>query len=239
MTSVDHAVRDQPLIAIDVVPMSYSRADGLRVATSARAFAPYAGAQALPGVLLDGTELLARGAMRALRVKAGITGGGVRHLAQIGAFDGPERDPRSAAISVAFLAVVDPAAAGENGAGAGGGAGGGVTSVLWGDARDTRGLPFDHDRIVRAALDTVRTRRWSDVPLTRALLGETFTTADAARLESVLAGHDPHAGNFHRFLQKHEALERRDPSAAVAGAAGGRPGSAGGRPAAVWGWRVF
>ncbi len=100
MTDAPSAARDQPLIAIDVVPMSFTAGDGLLVATARRPYDPYAGQEALPGVLLDGAELLADGARRALGTKTGIDAAAVRHLAQIGAFDGPERDPRSTAISI-------------------------------------------------------------------------------------------------------------------------------------------
>ncbi len=108
MTDVPSAARDQPLIAIDVVPVSFTVAEGLRVATARRAYDPYAGREALPGVLLDAAERLADGARRALRTKAGIGTGAVRHLTQVGAFDGPSRDPRETAISIAFTAVVHP-----------------------------------------------------------------------------------------------------------------------------------
>ncbi len=60
-------------------------------------------------MLLDAAERLADGARRALRTKAAIGTGAVRHLAQVGAFDGPSRDPRETAISIAFAAVVAPA----------------------------------------------------------------------------------------------------------------------------------
>jgi 8-oxo-dGTP diphosphatase len=214
VTAAGSATRDQPLIAIDVVPVSFAGADGLRVATARRAYAPYAGLEALPGVLLDGTEILADGARRALRTKTGIDAAAVRHLAQIGAFDGPDRDPRSAAISIAFLAVVEP---------------GTDSTATWHAAADRPlALPFDHDRIVDAALEHVRLRCWSDVPLTRALLGSPFTTADARRLLTALTGASPDPGNLNRMLRTNPVLSRVDAPAAA--------GPRGGRPPAAWTW---
>ncbi|KTR40014.1 hypothetical protein NS263_08895 [Curtobacterium oceanosedimentum] len=218
MTDAASAARDQPLIAIDVVPVSFTVAEGLRVATARRAYEPYAGREALPGVLLDAAERLADGARRALRTKAGIGPGAVRHLAQVGAFDGPSRDPRDTAISIAFTAVVgaaDPRADGG--------------SPVWQPlAGGDLGLPFDHDAIVRAALDQVRTRLWRDVPMTRALLGDVFPTSAAAALHTALHGTAPDAGNLNRALRTNPALER---TVAVPTSTG-----RGGRPPATWTW---
>jgi 8-oxo-dGTP diphosphatase len=210
--TVPAGARDQPLIAIDVVPVAFADDDGLLVASARRRYDPYIGLEALPGVLLDGTELLEHAAYRALESKAGIPAAAVRHLAQIGAFDGPDRDPRSTAISVAFLAVVDP----------------GAGDVTWHGAGSELGLAFDHDRIVAAALDSTRTRLWSDVPRTRALLGEVFPTSAAARLERDLTGAAPDAGNLNRSLRTNPLLVRADDVPAPTGRSG--------RPPAQWRW---
>lgn len=216
------ATRDQPLIAIDVVPMSFATGGGLRAATARRLYDPYAGQEALPGVLLQPAELLVDAARRALETKTGIGRPAVRHLAQIGAFDGPDRDPRSAAISIAFVAVVDVPDEASGGPA-------GDPSPVWRDPTGAEpSLPFDHDRIIQAAVDDVRTRLWRDLPLTRALLGPRFTTADASRLQAALVGAAPDPGNLNRALRTNPALERMtEPSST---------GSRGGRPPAVWTW---
>lgn len=206
MTDIE---RDQPLIAIDVVPVSFAEPGGLRFATAARRFAPFEGEQALPGVLLLGAEALVDAAHRALATKAGIRPGRVRHLAQLGAFDSRGRDPRSPAVSIAFVAVVD-ADAGEQ--------------LEW--HRAPAGLPFDHGAIVATARDHLAARLWSDQPLTRALTGEVFTTPRAAALEEAVRGQKPHAGNFNRSLANTAALEKREPQAHGPG-----------RPASTWAWR--
>lgn len=216
MTDAAAAARDQPLIAIDVVPVSFTTGSGLRVATARRPYDPYTGLEALPGVLLDGAERLAEGAQRALRTKTGIDAAAVRHLAQVGAFDGPARDPRDAAISIAFLAVVAPPS--DDG-----------PAVWRTTAGDEPRLPFDHDAIIRTALDQVRTRLWRDLPLTRALLGEVFTTTDAAQLHTALHGAPPDPGNLNRALRTNPALERT-------GAVPAHDGRTG-RPPATWTWR--
>jgi 8-oxo-dGTP diphosphatase len=201
--------RDQPLIAIDVVPLSVTAAGGLLVGTSVRRFEPFAGERALPGVLLLATETLVEAAHRALATKAGIRPTQLLHLAQLGAFDSRGRDPRSHAVSIAFVGVVE-ADAGEQ--------------TAWNE--HPTGLPFDHDAIVATAREHLAARLWSDQPLTRALTGEVFATTRAAAIEAAVRGAKPHAGNFNRSLAGMAALEKREPQAHGPG-----------RPATTWAWR--
>jgi ADP-ribose pyrophosphatase YjhB (NUDIX family) len=209
----DVPTRDQPLIAIDVVPFSFTGAGGLEVATSLREFDPFAGQYALPGVLLGAAESLADASRRALKTKAGISSTQTRHLLQIGAFDRPGRDPRSHAISIAFLAVVADGA--------------GSKRTAWDEAHESRsGMPFDHDQIIATALEEARNRLWSDSGFTRALLGPTFSTPEALTLTEALTGKRPHHGNFHRDLSSDARVAKVDRT--VDGARG--------RPANLWRW---
>ena len=207
------AVRDQPLIAVDVVPVAFGHA-GLVIGTALRQFAPFEGEYALPGVLLGSTELLTEAAYRALDSKAGITRTGVRALLQLGAFDGPGRDPRDSAISVAFLAIVDPSAA---------------SNARWSPAAEGRlDLPFDHDEIIERARELMSDSLWSNRELTRALTGELFTTATAAAVHEAVRGTKPHINNLRRDLAGSAHLEQ----VGVAELAHRGPG----RPSLTWRW---
>ena len=201
---------NQPLIAIDVVPVSFSTVDGLRFGVAQRRFAPFEGENALPGVLLGAGELLEDAAYRALSDKAGISRDQVQHLSQLGAFDGPGRDPRDHAISVAFLAITDTHVGGE--------------TTRW--EVEPSNLPFDHDSIVAAAREALRVRLWSDTAVTRSLTGRAFTTPDAATLEGQITGTKPRLSNLLRKLTIDPRVERE-----ATGAAFGH-----GKPAAVWRW---
>ncbi len=213
MTGFSRSEYDQPLIAIDVVPMSFSKDTGVRVGTAIRAFEPFVGREALPGVLLGAGESLEEGAYRALLAKSRIEVGKVRHLRQIAAFDGPDRDPRAHAISIAFLAIVEPAA--------------GEPVTHWAAFDGVSfGLPFDHDSIIAAAIDTALTRLWSDTQLTKALTGESFATNVGAQLDGILNGRKPHAGNFNRDLSNLSGLRKLE----------NRLTSGRGRPATIWEW---
>lgn len=207
------AVRDQPLIAVDVVPIAFGP-EGLAVATAARQFEPFEGEQALPGVLLGPTELLSEAALRSLESKAGMPPTHVRTLLQLGAFDGPGRDPRDSAISVAFLAVVDP--------------GSGSRSQWSAVDGVPLGLPFDHDDIVERARALMHDSLWTNRRLTRALMGDVFTTAAAAALHEAVRGVKPHINNLRRDLGASADLEQ------VPGFDEDKRGP--GRPALTWRW---
>jgi 8-oxo-dGTP diphosphatase len=198
----------QPLIAVDVVPLAVA-GDRIEVGTAIRRFEPFRGREALPGVLLGAGELIEQAAARALSEKAGIDV--ARALLPVGTFDRPGRDPRSHAISIAFLAVV----AADSG------------TVRWHPTATTGiGLPFDHDAIIAAALAEAGHHLWTDAAFSRALTGDEFTSSGAVALEDALTGVRPHPSNLQRSLAADARLER-----AGSAHSGGR-----GRPATVWRW---
>lgn len=244
--------RDQPLIAVDVVPVSFT-ADGLRVASARRRFEPFEGRHALPGVLLGAGESLQTAAQRALATKAGIDAADTRHLFQIGAFDGSNRDPRQYAISIVFVAVIAPEAGSVSATGEVGDGDSRSPSLAsarsvvdalrspsptspscpsaapdtaWWPVGSIPALPFDHDAIVAEALAQLRTRLWRDDAVTRALTGPWFSTPDAVRLTDAITGTATHQSNLRRALAAHPALVSK-PAPDT-----GRPG----RRPLVWEW---
>jgi 8-oxo-dGTP diphosphatase len=206
---------EQPLISIDVVPVRFNTgAATLEVGTGRRVFEPFVGEQALPGVLLMQGETIQHAAFRALNSKAGILAEHSGYLTQFGAFDGTNRDPRGATISIALLSVQEFGRTPS-------------TRVTWTPAAEAAGLPFDHDNIVKAALARLSQLLWVDVPATKALLGSKFSTSDALALSEALGAWPTHASNFGRWLASNKAVEKLE---APAGASGR------GRPSAMWRW---
>ena len=208
----------QPLVSIDTVPFVFR--DGvLAVILADRIYEPFLGEAALPGVLLAPNERLAEAAHRALGTKAGIREEDVRYITGAGVFDNPDRDPRGPTLSIVHAAILDPAITQ---------AGGGVRTVR---AADATGLPFDHENIIARTAGTVLDALWVNAALTRALLGERFTTAAAARLTRELAAAagrpEPVTNNLGRDLAKNPALVKTTEAAAPSGR---------GRPAAGWAW---
>lgn len=201
---------DQPLIAVDVVAITYSPVSGLLVALPARTAAPAAGERALPGVLLNGAERLDTAAGRALSTKAGVAASQTAHLTQIGAFDRPGRETRDHAISIAFLAVIRPTDG---------------TDLI--PVAEVGELPFFHTDIVDRALEHAKHLLWTDMDFTRALLGSSFGTNTAADLSEALTGIRPRPSTLNRDLNANPALVKLD---------GVWPND-NGRPASAWAWK--
>lgn len=206
----------QPLVSIDTVPLVL-RDGHWSVILGIRELEPYAGLAALPGVLLRPMERLEEAALRALSTKVNVSEESVLFLMNTGAFDNPDRDPRGPTLSIAHVAVIDPEDEPE----------GVVHHLLTGNAD----LPFDHSAIVMSAAKAVLDALWINEPLTRALLGEKFSTADVARLMRELSvsasENEPDTSNLGRELAKNPRLVKADVPAAPTGK---------GRPAAAWSW---
>lgn len=194
----------QPLVSVDVVAVRWD-GEELQFALHNRPNEPFAGKSALPGVLLLPGELLADAVHRAVSTKIGTAEEAVVHVAQVAAFDGTNRDPRGATISIAHLAVIDPASSD-------------LATGRW--VAQAPGLPFDHGVIIEAALSELGMRLWNDWPLTRAILGEEFTTKTALALSHRLDALPNRASNIARWLEATGRVERAGQS--------GR--------AAVWSW---
>ncbi|TFC02634.1 NUDIX hydrolase [Cryobacterium mannosilyticum] len=123
----------------------------------------------LPGTFVHEGETLADAVLRSLRDKAGIEGLRPR---QLRVFDAPERDDRGWVMSVAHLVVV-PAASVPAGA-----------LTPWDAAQ---GLVYDHEQILRLAVDTVRAEYAAAADPER-LLGPEFTLLELLRLHESVSG---------------------------------------------------
>ncbi len=177
---------DQPLVAMDALPVRY-RDERLEFGLAVRQYDPHAGVEALPGVLLLAGEHGPGPVLRAMRTKAGIPEPEVRFTRQLGWFDGTMRDPRSATISLASLVFLEPGArAGE---------------LVWHPLDDVPRLPFDHTVIVEAARVRLGEILWRDWEVTRALLGEKFTSGTALALGAALESEPYDRPNFRRWLE--------------------------------------
>lgn len=205
-------IDEQPLVSIDVVPFRYTSEAGLEFATGERIFEPFLGVQALPGVLLHSGESIDQGVARALAVKTGLPLGVTFH---VGAFDSTNRDPRGATISIALASVQSIYDSSEKATWSS------VEDYLYGDVKP---LPFDHNAILKAAYERLTHELWNDISVTKALLGESFTTADALAVKPPT----PHPSNTVRWLKTWGPLEKSENVKSTRGA---------GRPATTWSWK--
>lgn len=208
----------QPLVSIDAVPVIL-RGGSLHLVLGVRELDPFAGHAALPGVLLNAHERLAEAVERALLSKVGVVADAILASVEAGVFDDFERDERGPTLSIARLVILDP----------------GMSLT---DARvrlvplvDLPELPFDHRAIVAKAAIVLLDSLWINLETTRALLGESFDTAELiARMKELSAAAGlpvPETANIGRGLGSNKLLERVAPAAPAAGR---------GRPPALWKW---
>ncbi|MFD4640962.1 NUDIX hydrolase [Lentzea sp. NPDC058436] len=183
------------------------------VGVAPRAGEPFAGALALPGVLLGRGERLRDASTRAVTGKLGLAEESVTATGQLATFDEPSRDPRGPTLSVALWATVSHPTG---------------DLAAWARLDDVPALAFDHDRIVADCRPLLADRLWRDVAFTAGLLGREFTTAQALDVTESLTGDRPYPANLGRTMDRVPGLERTSEHASAL--------PKGGRPPLVWKW---
>ena len=184
----------RPSVAVDVALLTV-REGRLAVLVHERTEEHATGRYSLPGTFVHLDETLEQAALRALRVKAGVTG---RRPAQLSVFDDPDRDDRGRVLSVAHVDLVPlPRIAGAAG----------HPGLLLADVDGSRavlppghaGLAFDHDAIVERAVAWARSR-YQEQPDPRGLVADEFTLLDLQRAHEAVAGKRLQKDTFRRRM---------------------------------------
>jgi 8-oxo-dGTP diphosphatase len=206
-----------PAFAVTVDVVVLTMANGrLQALLVQRGLDPFAGMWAIPGGFKRPTETLDEAAQRELLEETGVDGATL--LRQFGAYGDPGRDPRMNVVTVAYLAVIrdigTPAASADAAAAA---------LVPVEDALSgTFELAFDHARILRDAVDRVR----SDLELTgtaTAFLPSTFTLAELRSVYEAVWDVHFDAANFRKRVLTDEGWVIPTGRRAQPGASGGKP----------------
>jgi 8-oxo-dGTP diphosphatase len=143
------------------------------------------GGAALPGGFVGPTESPAQTAERKLREKTGL---GDLSLEQLATFAEPDRDPRGWIPTVAHLALVPPSTEPLD------------ERARWMRVRRHPRLAFDHEKILRTALDRVAGKLWwSNVVV--GILPREFTLAEAREVYEAIAGVGYDPATFGRDLR--------------------------------------
>jgi 8-oxo-dGTP diphosphatase len=206
-------------VTVDVVILTMS-AGMLHVLLVRRGEDPFEGMWAIPGGFKRPTETLDEAAKRELREETGVDAASL--LAQFGAYGDPGRDPRMNVVTVAYLAVLRDVGAIEAGTDAADADLTSVSDVLNGKLQ----LAFDHQRIVRDAIERVRVELEASGVAT-AFVGQTFTMAELRSVYEAIWGVQLDAANFRRSILAEEGW-------VVPTGRRARPGSTGGRPAELY-----
>lgn len=208
----------QPLVSIDAIPLILIDSQ-LHVVLGVRDFEPFAGRAALPGVLLNANERIIEAVQRALSSKIGVGADAIEASIESGVFDDFERDVRGPTLSIARAVILKRDTSLDD------------SRVCTVPLSNIPSLPFDHASILKHAALRVLNSLWIDEPLTKALLGEKFDTAELiARINELSTASElpmPETANIGRGLRSNKRLTQVAPAALAVGR---------GRPPAVWTW---
>ena len=178
---------DRPAVTVDVVIFSV-RAHALRVLLVRRTEAPFRGRWSLPGGFGRPNESLDDAARRQLQEETDVHD---VYLEQLYTFGAPRRDPRGRVISVAYFALV---AADVNAQATGPG-----VEVSWHPVTEPPELAFDHNEIVRYALQRLRYKlEYTSVGFE--LLPNEFTLTELQSAYEIVLGEQLDKRNFRRRI---------------------------------------
>jgi 8-oxo-dGTP diphosphatase len=202
-------------VTVDVVILTMS--DGvLHVLLVRRGQAPFEGMWAIPGGFKHPTETLDEAATRELSEETSVQAASL--LTQFGSYGDPGRDPRMNVVTVAYLAVMRDVGAVAAGTDAAEATLMPVSKVLGGSVP----LAFDHDRLLRDAIDRVRVELEVSGVAT-AFVGPTFTLAELRAVYEAVWGVHLDGANFRRSVVAEDGWVIPTGRRARPGAAGGKP----------------
>ncbi len=184
------------VIATDVVIFTVDE-NKLKVLLISMKKAPFSGKLAIPGGLVLGDESIDQGAERILREKAGIEN---VYLEQLYTFGKVDRDPFGRVVSVAYFALlpnthVQLKTTTE------------YSGIGWYDARNLRGLAYDHDEVLRTAIERLKNKiEYTNVVYS--LLPKEFTLTELQKVYEVILDRRLDKRNFRKKLQETKMLKK-------------------------------
>jgi 8-oxo-dGTP diphosphatase len=185
-----------PAVATDCVIFGF---DGIKlhVLLIERGAEPYKGMWAFPGGFLQMEEDAEQGALRELKEETNLT---AQYIEQFYTFSDPHRDPRERIISIAYYALVkiQEVKGGDDAA-----------KAQWFAIDEIPRLAFDHDRILRKAMEKLRERIHFQ-PIGFELLPEKFTLKELQMLYEAILGVQFDRRNFAKKMLHFELLNQLD-----------------------------
>lgn len=163
----------RPSVTTDCVIFGFD-SNGLSVLLVERGIEPFKGCWAFPGGFMKMDEDAETGARRELQEETGLE---AEYIEQFGTFTDVNRDPRGRVVTIAYYALVKKSEVkGADDA----------AQARWFPIDSIPPLAFDHDRILRVALKTLR-EKIHFKPIGFELLPEVFTMPQLQDLyESIL-----------------------------------------------------
>jgi 8-oxo-dGTP diphosphatase len=187
---------ERPSVTVDVVIFTLQERE-LHVLLVKRRNWPFEGRWAIPGGFVNMNESLEQAARRELDEETGVRD---IYLEQLYTFGEPKRDPRTRVISVAYIALVSAdkqtlRVSDES------------TDVRWFSVQRLPGpLAFDHDAILAAGLDRLRSKL-EYTTLAFQLLPEVFSILELKHIYEQILDEKLDKGNFYRKIKDANVLE--------------------------------
>jgi 8-oxo-dGTP diphosphatase len=188
----------RPAVTTDIILFTF-RDNDLKVLLIQRKHAPFVEKWALPGGFVEMDEDLHDGARRELAEETNITD---VYLEQLYTFGQPDRDPRTRVITVAYFALLSADQAAQLAVRGQGDA----SDVRWWSMYKLPELAFDHDRILRYALQRLRWKlEWTALGFL--LLPAEFTLSELQKVYETVLNEPIDKRNFRRKMLATDVLE--------------------------------
>ena len=184
----------RPALTVDCVVFGLDESD-LKVMLVERGEAPFRGRWALPGGFVRIDESVDDAARRELREETGIRD---VFLEQLYTFGDPGRDPRGPTVSVAYYALVNLSGHAIR-------ATTDAANAAWFAATDLPRLAFDHDRILRVALDRLKSKVRYE-PIGFELLPAKFTLSQLQGMYEKILERPLDKRNFRKKIESMDIL---------------------------------
>ena len=183
-----------PAVTADNVIFAFDNKD-LNVLLVKRKNAPYKDLWAFPGGFMNMDETIEQCALRELEEETGFK---AKRIEQLMCFSSVTRDPRERVITIAFFSLVrmQQVKGGDDAA-----------EAKWFKLKDVPNLAFDHDYILRIALNKLKERVHFE-PICFELLDESFTMTELQRLYEAILGVQFDRRNFFRKMMSWGILEK-------------------------------
>lgn len=185
---------DRPSVTVDMLIFNIKDGD-LKALLIRRKHPPCAGMWAFPGGFVDMKESLETAAHRELKEETGLDGPArMGYMEQLHTFGDPDRDPRTRVITVAYMALIPPEGIEPRAADD-------AAEAQWHSAMNPPELAFDHEEILKKALERLRDLACTTTIPFHLLPQKCFTMHQLQRVYELLLGRDLDKRNFRRRIK--------------------------------------
>ncbi|KAF0193407.1 MAG: NUDIX hydrolase [bacterium] len=188
------ALEDRPSVAVDTIIFTVRNKD-LKVLLIKRKIEPFKGMWAIPGGFVRKGETLEEAARRELREETNVSN---IYLEQLYTFGDPERDPRAWVVTVAYFALISSEQLEIK-------ADTDAEDVDWYSMYNLPALAFDHEKILKYALERLRNKlNYTTVGFQ--LLPKKFTLTELQKVYEIILNRPIDKRNFRKKILSENML---------------------------------